>query len=124
MKIVSKAELMRQPKGTLFADFHSKPGETMMWPNGPECILHGPCDPGEGNEPVDFFFITIGGPDAVDSSEHFDACFRMADDGEAYPIGLALQREGLYDPSKRYLVWEPEDVNRIIALLQGAEPKD
>ena len=45
----------------------------------------------------------------------------MADNGTAYPVGLYPQREGLYDPNTRYLVWEPEDVARIINLLRGGD---
>ena len=40
----------------------------------------------------------------------------------AWPEGFEIfSREGYYDNTMRYLVWEPDDVHRIIALLQGAD---
>lgn len=45
----------------------------------------------------------------------------MDEQGTAYPVDLQIDREGYYDPDSRYLVWEPDDVRRIIALLQGAD---
>jgi hypothetical protein len=35
-----------------------------------------------------------------------------------------VAREGLYDPNTRYIVWEPDDVARIINLLQGGDEDD
>lgn len=45
----------------------------------------------------------------------------MAATGATYPVDLDVCREGYYDSTIRYLVWEPDDVRRIIALLQGVE---
>lgn len=41
--------------------------------------------------------------------------------GKSFPVDLTIAREGLYDETACYLVWEPEDVERIINLLRGGE---
>ncbi len=112
MRIVSKAELMRMPKGTLFADYRDN-----YWPDGPTMIFDSVAWSDEQSS--DFYFTLFDGPDANDSGEQFDRQIGMAERGESYPVGLVPQREGLYEESSRYLVWEPEDVARIIRLLAG-----
>lgn len=112
MRIVSKAELMRMPKGTLFADYRDG-----YWPDGPTMIFDSPAWSDEKSS--DFFFTLFSGPDANGSGEQWDRRDGMADRGESYPVGLIPQREGRYDESCRYLVWEPEDAARIIRLLNG-----
>lgn len=119
MKIVSKSELMRMPKGTLFADFYNGPDR--MWTKGPEFILVAPCIPGDDGEPHDFMYISIDTPDHWDLDELINHCDEMVHTGSSYPVDLTIAREGLYDANCRYIVWEPEDVARIINLLQGGD---
>jgi hypothetical protein len=118
VKIVSKAELMQMPKGTPFADYPES--LRVPWPEGPEMILYGPVLYGD-DEPRDFFFTTISSPEAHDTGEMIEREDRMVQRGASFPVDLVIQREGLYDATRRYLVWEPDDVRRIINLLQGGD---
>jgi hypothetical protein len=119
MKIVSKAELLQMPKGTPFADYRNTPD--MLWTTPPTMILDSICYHTETGEAFDFFYTTVDSPEFHDTGELFERCDRMADHGDSYPVDLTIQREGLYDPDMRYIVWEPEDVQRIINLLQGGD---
>lgn len=116
MRIVGKAELMRMPKGTLFADYREN-----TWPLGPEMIFHSACHAQPGQEPTDFFFATICNPDADDANQMVERCDEMAERGATFPVSLVIQREGLFASEARYLVWEPSDVDRVITLLRGGE---
>ncbi|PEH74626.1 hypothetical protein CRM89_00295 [Nocardia sp. FDAARGOS_372] len=108
MRIVSRAELKAMPIGTLYSEFRE--GGKRGWPFGPEALFIGDC--GYIN---DFFTIGIDGPDAESSEVLFDRQHEMEQQGTAYPVDLATDREGLHDDTLRYLVWEPEDVRDIVA---------
>lgn len=122
MKIVSKSELVKMPKGALFADFRNGPDR--MWTKGPEFILVGPSRFSYNEEPNDFYYISLDTPDHHDTGELFQRCDDMAANGTSYPVDLVIQREGLYDSNRRYIVWEADDVARIINLLQGGDEDD
>jgi hypothetical protein len=110
MKIVSKAELQTMPKGTPFAEY--LPGH---WPDG-FMIFAGPCGYID-----DFYYRSINCPESNGSDQMMDRQVEMVETGKAYPVDTDIGREGLHDPTMRYLVWEPEDVARIIHLLQGGD---
>jgi hypothetical protein len=122
MRIVSKAELVKMPKGTLFADFREDADR--MWTKGPEFILHSPVFLRDDEEPNDFFYASIDTPDHDDLWELVGNCDDMVRTGKSYPVDLVVAREGLYDSTSRYIVWEPDDVARIINLLQGGDEDD
>lgn len=103
MKIVSKAELRKMPVGTLFVE-HCEG----HWPDGPHAIFLG-----DSVGISDFYFCGIGSPENNGSSQLFDRHLEMEKDDTAYPIGLACDREGLYDDTLRYLVWDEADVREI-----------
>lgn len=108
MRIVNRAEMKAMPVGTLYTEL----GDTQRhgWPAAPDSIFLGAI---EGMN--DFNMVSIGSPDAESSHVLFDRHREMEETGAAYPVGLATDREGLYDDDLRYLVWEPEDVRDIIA---------
>ncbi|MGW6121485.1 hypothetical protein ACWFRF_20755 [Nocardia sp. NPDC055165] len=111
MKIVSKAELQAMPKGTPFAEYHPGAG----WPQGFD-IFVAPCGYID-----DFYYRSISSPENDGTSQLLEREDEMNVTGAAYPVDTDIGREGLHDPAMRYLVWEPEDVARIIHLLQGGD---
>lgn len=114
MRIVSKAELKAMPKGTPFAEFHPNGS----WPQGFDIFV---ADCGYID---DFYYRSINTPLNSGSSDLSNRETEMHLAGTAYPIDCGVDREGYYDPDIRYLVWEPDDVSRIIALLQGGDVDD
>ncbi|MFE3052337.1 hypothetical protein [Nocardia sp. NPDC059239] len=112
MKIVSKAELMTMPKGT---PFKACPGRGSGWPQSLD-IFAGPCGYID-----DFYYRSTDTPDARSSEELFERERAMDTTGVSYPVDLDVDREGYYDPDTRYLVWEPDDVRRIVHLLLGGD---
>lgn len=109
MRIASKAELLKMPRGTLFAEFiegYANPGCPMIF-EAPSFGLD------------DFLYRSFDGPISDDDGQWFDSFTGMDQRGESHPVNLYIGREGLYDSKMRYWVWEPDDVVRIIHLLQG-----
>ncbi|MFE4714802.1 hypothetical protein ACFRAM_28570 [Paenibacillus sp. NPDC056722] len=93
------------PIGTLYAEFHEGQG----WPAGPDSIFLG------NNDHINDFYCTgIGTPEASSSHELFERERQMDQAGAAFPVDLATDREGLYDDSLRYLVWDIADVAAIV----------
>lgn len=104
MRIVTKAELRKMPVGTLFADYHAD-----RWPEGPESIFLGDLD-----YISDFQYCSIDGPQNAGSSQLFEREREMDTEGTAYPVDLSCAREGYYDDTTRYLVWDEADVAAIV----------
>jgi hypothetical protein len=113
MRIVSRAELMSMPEGTVYSNFEPDIFSGLH-------VTGGPCGP-------DFLTCSlltqfVG----EDSSEHFHAiCDRLVK-GESVPLefGESFGREGLFDHEMVYAVWEKSDLNRLAdLLLQLANPE-
>lgn len=114
MRIVSKTELLAMPKGTPFAEYHPT-----RWPDR-FSIFAGPTGYGE-----DFWYRDICHPQNDETGQLLDRQGEMAEKGARYPVETTMAREGFFDLDMRYVVWEPEDVARIINLLQGGDdPSD
>jgi hypothetical protein len=112
MRIVSQAELKAMPPGTLYAEYSAGRG----WPDGPTDIFVG------DNEGMnDFFLKSLGSPASSGSGNLFARQHEMDEKGTSYPIGLETDREGLYDDTLRYVIWEAADVAAIIAHLSWLE---
>lgn len=103
MKIVSKAELRKMPVGTLYVEYREG-----HWPDGPDSIFLGDIE-----YMSDFLECGIGSPESNGSSQMFDRQDEMDKAGAQYPVSLACGREGYYDDSMRYLVWDEADVREI-----------
>ncbi len=114
MKIVSKQELMTMPVGTPFAEYTGG-----FWPDGFDIFAGSTCSDVE-----DFYFRSIATAESEDMYEMIGRHEGMAAYGDSYPVDLTISREGMYDPNTRYLVWEPDDVRRIVNLLLGATKDD
>lgn len=113
MKIVGKAELKTMPKGTPFALYNPSP--SFAWPDGFDIFV------GDCGFIDDFYYRSINCPENDGSDQLWERQREMYRTSISYPIDTDIGREGLHEPDTQYLVWEPEDVARIIHLLQGGD---
>ncbi|WP_280448444.1 hypothetical protein [Nocardia brasiliensis] len=63
----------------------------------------------------DFYYCDINTPENNGSGQLFEREREMDEQGTAYPVDLGTDREGLYDDTTRYLVWDVEDLAAIVA---------
>jgi hypothetical protein len=114
MRIVSRAELMRMPAGTVYAEYEPH-------------TFHGLNVTGGGCGP-DFLTCRLLDDFGSDSS---DACgdIERLESGEEVSLtfGECCGREGLFDDTKRYAVWSAADLRGLAAFLEhcaaGGGPK-
>ncbi|WP_280247304.1 hypothetical protein [Nocardia abscessus] len=104
---MTRAELITQPPGTLYAEARG-PGQY-----GELLIL------GSAHGGPDFMCRTLD-VDAHDSGESFARDESMWKDGASFPINEAYQRDGMFNDTARYLVYEPADIASVIAGLNSA----
>lgn len=106
MKIYTRTEFMKLPKGTIFSsgepfsflDLYIK-GET--WE-------------------VDFLQSSIIGIDAFSSEENADRMCEMEEKGSSFPINKAYGREGFFDDKMLYLVYEKHDLEYLKTAIENA----
>lgn len=106
MRLVKKPEFLSLPEGTLFAPMQQQ------WVFGDLSIK------GESLPPDDFWEIPFGWPDDAFEGGRCKLDEMMADSSVSYPANDTIQREGLYDPHSVYLVYEKNDVDRLIGRLK------
>lgn len=101
MKIYSRAEFMKLPEGTVFIkeDLFRVKGET--WD-------------------VDFIYRSLIDIESHDSNQLFDRLEEMEKKGTSYPINKDYSRDGMFDDSDLFLVFEKDDLLEIKNVLQTA----
>jgi hypothetical protein len=105
MRIVSRKELMGMDAGILFAPIEDK------WIIGGLSIYGGSF----GN---DFTERNLGWVDCDNSEEAIDRLEDMDNDSSiSYSVEQDYGREGLFDDSIKYLVYEPSDIKSIFDEL-------
>lgn len=104
MRIVTRAQLMAMPAGTLFHEWEP-------------CIFGALMIKGETWE-SDFYSVPVPWIDGGSSDETFDRQIEMRETGASYPIDLeTCGRDGLFDDRLLYAVWERADVAALHAKL-------
>lgn len=98
MNLVDRHELMRMPPGTVYQSWEPCVLGHLM-------VKHDTCAPGGRN--TDWYESALG------AEVH-------ADEGKII-LDCSVCREALFDDSMRYLVYEEEDVDILIAKLRGKE---
>lgn len=111
MKIVDRKAFLAMPPGTLFSKYEP-------------CCFHGLAIKDEtwGN---DFLAQEITDSVAINSGEGTAEIFEVLEDsrlnGASFRLDLdSLGRDGFYNQDQLFSVWEPEDVDVLIARLQRA----
>lgn len=109
MKILNRKEFLKTPANTLFSYYEP-------------CVFRGlnikTTD--KTHYENDFvYFGLIGEFNIFDTSEFFKVCEKM-ENGESVPLSLEeTQREGLFDDEQLFLVYEEDDIKKIIDVLSN-----
>lgn len=110
MKIVDRKTFLSLPPETLFSKFRP-------------CIFEEMCIKGEtwGSD-----FLVQQLADSIDcsgSGEFSDILFRAPISGESIPMDFESQgRDGCFNEDQLFAVWEPHDVEALIARLSRCLP--
>jgi hypothetical protein len=127
MKIVSRAEFLKMPKGTVFCKFPRFDETTRSYGE----YLFGIDEPNikitDGSKANDFFYIGLGTSlepkDCRSCSDFFDTLEDMeAHLGKDVPFEYSIDRDGLYEDVKKvgFAIFSRSDVFAIINALQEA----
>lgn len=106
MRIVDRKTFLAMPAGTVFSDYRP--------------AICGPIEVKTRTHGNDFSSLHFEGAARIDDGEQpVDAYFDMQD-GNVRPLEVYEQRAGDFNDEQLYLIYEREDVQGIIALLQRA----
>lgn len=104
MKIVDYDTFIKMPAGTLYAEYTPYVfGETLIKQN-------------TINGGKDWLYLELVGNPDVDSEWHI-GCEAM-EEGEELPPDTSLCRDGMFDYSRRFLVYSRDDVENMILTLK------
>lgn len=104
MKLVDFATFLSMPPGTVYAKY--KPA--YFYDFGVKWDTLGTRD-----------FVQQQIVDSLPGPDPMDAIYRL-EDGESVPVDLdRAGRDGNFDESQQFAVWEPEDVAALIDLLKS-----
>ncbi len=109
MKILSKADFLKMPPGTIFSVYQP-------------CIFNGFSVKGNSIDDIGDFTEAglIGNPWNDSSDDYVAQCSRM-ELGESVPIDVSyFGREGMFDDKMLYAVYEKEDIVKIMKVLVDA----
>ena len=107
MRIVNREKFLQLPKGTVYAEYEP-------------CIfgalsIKSNCT-SSGN---DFYFAIVNSVESSGSEEMLDRLIEMKENGKSFPIELDVTyRDGCFNDDQLYAVWEKEDVQSLITVLQ------
>lgn len=107
MRIVSRAELLKLPPGTVYSEY-----EPCYFRD-----LSVKVDTWENDWLYDSLFVPL---DTTSDSDYLAKC-DVAERGEDVPLDFhSTSRDGTFDDKQLYAVFSPEDVEKLIARLQEA----
>lgn len=113
MKIVTKAEFVKLPAGTLYREY-----EPCMFS---DMRVKGDSTRG-GN--MDFGVLHLDWVDSVEISGGIDILFAAHETGSSFGFNYNDHgRDGQYNDKQLYAIYEPNDVAQLIELLQRIHGK-
>ncbi len=117
MRILNKQEFLKLPLGTIFHHYGpayghfeilSIKGENIIWP-------------GQTIQNADFFLKLIPEVDCNDAGELIDIIDDSINKGTSFKLDFEVeQRECLYKEDQLYAVWEKDDIEGLIKVLQNS----
>jgi hypothetical protein len=112
VKIISRAEFMKLPPGTIFA-------------KGKMAYFETPCVKGDtlfdfDGKPTDFNDTQLVAFENRTSEEFFDRFEEMVATGKSYPMNDDYGRDGCFDDQDLFLIYEPADLERLIEHARNA----
>jgi len=112
MKIVDRKAFLALPPGTVFSTY--KP-----------CYMDAICIKGDTVLPMtdagagDFDVCRLEHALSYVEEEFSDICFKHLEKGKSVPMEFnTYHRDGLFDVAQQFAVWEPADIQALIARLQ------
>ena len=112
MRIVSKEEFLQLPSGTVYAEY-----EPCIFGN---LSIKDDTVFSISNQPIDFYCLEIASSvESSGSEEFFERVEAMENNGKSFPVDLdSVGRDGLFETNQLYAVWEEEDIQSLITVLQ------
>ena len=110
MKIVNLDQFIALPAGTFFSKYEPCCFEDLNIKG--DSIL----------QTKDFFYQSIADSiDHHDSGQFSNMLFESQETGKSMPMNFDVEgRDGCFEPNQLFAVWEPQDVEKLIARLQAA----
>lgn len=115
MKILNKKEFYKLPIGTVYSKYDPVCFD-LLYIKGEN--LYG----GENGEPSDFFYIElISNVSCYNSNEFVDILEEAEEKGTSFDLDFESQtRDGMYDDSQLFAVYEKKDLEGLISKLQSS----
>lgn len=107
MKIYRRDEFVKLPAGTLFAKGH-------QWAFDDLCVK------GETLSPSDWYFRPLVWIESDGDSDQWSKLDAMLETGSSEPIAAYEQRDGSFDPTDIFLVYEPTDLAALEEVIKRA----
>ncbi len=105
MRIVNRTEFLEMPPGTLYYKHQSYDNDL--------CIKNDTWT-------SDWIYTELTEWDSNDSGQQWDREVEMENDSSvSYPVGLATARDGLFDETETFVVYDNNDVQALIAALKS-----
>jgi hypothetical protein len=106
MRLYRRTDFLRLPAGTLYC-------KGVQWAFSELCVK------GE-TEGADFLLCNLQSIEYHDTEDFVARCEAMLCDGASVPLNTTMQRDGCFDELEIFLVYEPEDLWRMVALCEYA----
>jgi hypothetical protein len=108
MRIYTRAAFLALPAGTLYC-------KCRPWVFEELCVK-------EDSWPNDFVFVNLQTIDSSSSEESTDRLDRMLEEGVSFPLNNATQRDGCFDETDLFLVYEQADLKALMThCLRAAQ---
>ncbi len=109
MKILTRKQFLEMPAGTVYCPYDKDrvPSELLIKANDPDTWIN------------DFLYDDLILPIKADNDAHQDGLWTKAENGESVEMDFNFTgREGLFDDTMLYAVYEPKDKEALIKRLQ------
>lgn len=120
MKIVDRKAFMNLPAGTVYAKYAPQYFQ--------EICIKGESIIGNDGNHIDWLELRILQVESEGSDEESDILFQAEEEGQSFTLDLdCWGRDGMFEDSEKFAVYEIQDVKQLIArlgqaLVEGYKP--
>lgn len=111
MRIYKRAEFMKLPAGAMFC-------------KGKEWYFSDICSKDETikteGKDIDFYYAHYNWVDGDDCGECLERLGKMMDEGASFPMQDSISRDGMFDDTEIFLVFEKEDLLKLRDVIDQA----
>ena len=111
MRLYTRKNFLELSEGVIFA---KGPSDCLL-PSG-FCVKAETLRNDEGLA-TDFVYLDLVDIESFDSNEHWDRCVEMLETDKSYPIATSFGRDGSFDDTEVFLVFEPHDLEVIQDII-------